>query len=113
MLCFHGRGVGDWGQVETDKATVDFESVEDGYLAKILIAEGTQSIPLGTPVAIMVSAYCGVDRVRGRMGGHALARCRRGSSGAAAPRVCDHDRVPPLRCVPLLRAALAAGGGAS
>ena len=44
-------------QVETDKATVDFESQEDGFIAKILVAEGTQSIPLGTPVAVMVSVY--------------------------------------------------------
>ena len=43
-------------QVETDKATVDFESQEDGFIAKILVAEGTQSIPLGTPVAVMVSS---------------------------------------------------------
>ena len=41
-------------QVETDKATVDFESVEDGYLARILVPEGTAAIPLGTPVAVMV-----------------------------------------------------------
>ena len=27
-------------EVETDKATVDYEAVDDGFLAKILIAEG-------------------------------------------------------------------------
>lgn len=41
-------------QIETDKATVDFESQEEGFLAKILLPEGTSDIAMGTPVAIMV-----------------------------------------------------------
>eukprot|EP00471_Norrisiella_sphaerica_P000433 CAMPEP_0184488170 /NCGR_PEP_ID=MMETSP0113_2-20130426/10568_1 /TAXON_ID=91329 /ORGANISM="Norrisiella sphaerica, Strain BC52" /LENGTH=186 /DNA_ID=CAMNT_0026870661 /DNA_START=49 /DNA_END=606 /DNA_ORIENTATION=- len=40
--------------VETDKAVVAFESVEEGYLAKILVAEGESDIPVGQTVAIMV-----------------------------------------------------------
>ena len=35
-------------EVETDKATVGFEVQEDGYLAKILIKEGSMDLPLGT-----------------------------------------------------------------
>lgn len=34
-------------QVETDKATMDMESSKDGYLAKILVKEGTAEIALG------------------------------------------------------------------
>ncbi len=41
-------------QVETDKATVSFDSTEDGFIAKILVPAGTQNIAVGTPVAIMV-----------------------------------------------------------
>eukprot|EP01138_Halocafeteria_seosinensis_P000135 gb/GECG01000140.1/.p1 GENE.gb/GECG01000140.1/~~gb/GECG01000140.1/.p1 ORF type:complete len:209 (+),score=44.37 gb/GECG01000140.1/:1-627(+) len=41
-------------EVETDKATVDFEWQEEGYLAKILVPEGTPDVPLGKIVAIMV-----------------------------------------------------------
>eukprot|EP01006_Ploeotia_vitrea_P055964 TRINITY_DN68053_c11_g1_i1.p1 TRINITY_DN68053_c11_g1~~TRINITY_DN68053_c11_g1_i1.p1 ORF type:complete len:501 (+),score=290.27 TRINITY_DN68053_c11_g1_i1:50-1504(+) len=41
-------------EVETDKATIAFESVDDGYLAKILMPGGSQDVPVGTPVAIMV-----------------------------------------------------------
>ena len=40
--------------IETDKATVDFEMQEEGYIAKLLVPEGTKDIPLGTPLAIMV-----------------------------------------------------------
>ncbi|GAB5368059.1 hypothetical protein AAMO2058_001285300 [Amorphochlora amoebiformis] len=42
--------------VETDKAVVAFESVEEGYLAKILVEEGTSDIPVGTVVALMVES---------------------------------------------------------
>ena len=37
-------------QVETDKATVDFESQEDGYLAAILIPNGTAEVTVGDRV---------------------------------------------------------------
>jgi pyruvate dehydrogenase E2 component (dihydrolipoamide acetyltransferase) len=33
--------------IETDKATMDFETPEEGYLAKILIHGGTKDVPLG------------------------------------------------------------------
>lgn len=34
-------------EIETDKATMGFESSEEGYLARILIPEGTKDVPLG------------------------------------------------------------------
>ncbi|CAN9501311.1 unnamed protein product [Ophioblennius macclurei] len=41
-------------EIETDKATIGFEVQEEGYLAKILVAEGTRDVPLGAPLCIMV-----------------------------------------------------------
>eukprot|EP00826_Nyctotherus_ovalis_P035444 TRINITY_DN3046_c0_g1_i14.p1 TRINITY_DN3046_c0_g1~~TRINITY_DN3046_c0_g1_i14.p1 ORF type:complete len:490 (-),score=166.35 TRINITY_DN3046_c0_g1_i14:143-1612(-) len=41
--------------VETDKATVGYEMVDDGVIAKILVSEGAKDVPLGTPVAVMVT----------------------------------------------------------
>ena len=35
-------------QIETDKAVMDFETPEEGYLAKILVPEGIKDIPIGT-----------------------------------------------------------------
>lgn len=40
--------------IETDKASVDFEMQEEGFIAKLLFPEGTKDIPLGTPIAIVV-----------------------------------------------------------
>jgi len=41
-------------EIETDKATMDFEMQEDGYIAKLLVEEGAQGIALGEMVAILV-----------------------------------------------------------
>lgn len=40
--------------VETDKAVVDFEMQEEGYIAAILFPEGTKDVVLGTTIAILV-----------------------------------------------------------
>ena len=34
-------------QIETDKATMDFETPEEGYLAKIIVPAGTRDVDLG------------------------------------------------------------------
>ncbi|XP_024041354.1 dihydrolipoyllysine-residue acetyltransferase component 1 of pyruvate dehydrogenase complex, mitochondrial isoform X2 [Citrus clementina] len=41
-------------EIETDKATVEFESLEEGYLAKILAPEGSKDVAVGQPIAITV-----------------------------------------------------------
>lgn len=41
-------------EVETDKASMDFEFQEDGYLAKILVPDGTENIPVNKPIAVYV-----------------------------------------------------------
>ncbi|BDA46555.1 Dihydrolipoyllysine-residue acetyltransferase component of pyruvate dehydrogenase complex, mitochondrial [Coccomyxa sp. Obi] len=41
-------------EVETDKATMDWESQDDGYMAKLLVPDGTKDIPVGSPVAVFV-----------------------------------------------------------
>lgn len=40
--------------IETDKATIDFEMQDEGYVAKLLYEEGTKDIPLGKILAILV-----------------------------------------------------------
>lgn len=40
--------------IETDKATVDFEMTDNGYLAKILMPVGTKDLALGTAIAVTV-----------------------------------------------------------
>jgi pyruvate dehydrogenase E2 component (dihydrolipoamide acetyltransferase) len=41
-------------EIETDKATMEFEAVDEGVLGKILIAEGTDGVKVNTPIALLV-----------------------------------------------------------
>lgn len=43
-------------EIETDKATMGFETPEEGYLAKILVPAGTKDVPLGKLLCIIVSS---------------------------------------------------------
>ena len=40
-------------EIETDKATMEFEAVDEGILAKIIVAEGTEGVLVNSPIAIM------------------------------------------------------------
>lgn len=42
-------------EIETDKATMGFETPEEGYLAKILVQAGAKNVPIGKLVCIIVS----------------------------------------------------------
>ena len=40
-------------EIETDKATMEFEAVDEGKLAKILVPEGSEGVKVGAPIAIL------------------------------------------------------------
>jgi pyruvate dehydrogenase E2 component (dihydrolipoamide acetyltransferase) len=40
-------------EIETDKATMEFEAVDEGVVSKILVAEGTDGVKVGTPIALI------------------------------------------------------------
>jgi len=40
-------------EIETDKATMEFEAVDEGKIAQILVPEGTDGVKVGAPIAIM------------------------------------------------------------
>src|SRR5882724_278399 len=41
-------------EIETDKATMEVESIDEGTLGKILIAEGTDDVAVNTPIAVIL-----------------------------------------------------------
>ena len=41
-------------EIETDKATMEFEAVDEGIVGRLLVAEGTQNVKVNTPIAVMV-----------------------------------------------------------
>jgi pyruvate dehydrogenase E1 component beta subunit len=42
-------------EIETDKATMEVEAVDEGVLAKILIADGTDNVAVNTPIAVIAA----------------------------------------------------------
>ena len=40
-------------EIETDKATMEYESIDDGTIAKILVPEGSEDVPVGEVIAIL------------------------------------------------------------
>jgi pyruvate dehydrogenase E2 component (dihydrolipoamide acetyltransferase) len=43
-------------EIETDKATMEVEAVDEGVLGKILVADGTEGVKVNDPIAILVDA---------------------------------------------------------
>ncbi|WGR62875.1 pyruvate dehydrogenase complex dihydrolipoamide acetyltransferase (plasmid) [Paracoccus ferrooxidans] len=41
-------------EIETDKATMEFEAVDEGRMGKILVAEGTAGVKVNTPIAVLL-----------------------------------------------------------
>ena len=42
-------------EIETDKATMEVEAVDDGTLGKILVPEGTADVAVNTPIAMILA----------------------------------------------------------
>jgi len=42
-------------EIETDKATMEFEAVDEGKITKILVPEGTDGVKVGQPIALLAA----------------------------------------------------------
>src|SRR5580698_5205591 len=42
-------------EIETDKATMEYEAVDDGVMAKIVVPEGTQDVPVNQLIAVIAA----------------------------------------------------------
>src|SRR5919106_1541080 len=40
-------------EIETDKATMEYEAIDEGTLAKIVVPEGTQDVPVNQLIAVL------------------------------------------------------------
>ncbi|WP_311269615.1 pyruvate dehydrogenase complex dihydrolipoamide acetyltransferase [Sphingobium sp. WCS2017Hpa-17] len=66
-------------EIETDKATMEFEAVDEGVIAKILVSEGSEGVKVGTVIAIIAEE------------GEDVAAAAAGGGAAPAPKA---DPVP-------------------
>ena len=54
-------------EIETDKATMEVEAVDEGTLAKIIVPEGTENVAVNSPIAVIVAegeTFSGVNARR-------------------------------------------------
>src|ERR1700742_3520578 len=42
-------------EIETDKATMEFEAVDEGKIGEILVAEGTEGVKVNSPIATLLA----------------------------------------------------------
>lgn len=50
-------------EIETDKATMEFEAVDEGVIGKILIADGTEAVKVNTAIAILLEDGEALDAI--------------------------------------------------
>jgi pyruvate dehydrogenase E2 component (dihydrolipoamide acetyltransferase) len=70
-------------EIETDKATMEFEAVDEGKIAKILVPEGSEGVKVGAPIAILAGE--GEDA---------------GAAANAAPKADTPPPAPPKASAP-------------
>ena len=70
-------------EIETDKATMEYEAVDGGRIAKLVIAEGTDEVAVGSVIALLA----GEDE--------AVPKATAGPAPAAAPAVARAETPPP------------------
>ena len=68
-------------EIETDKATMEFEAVDEGKIGKILIAEGTAGVKVNTPIAVLLEEGESLSDVKAT----AAAKVEAAPAAAAAP----------------------------
>src|SRR5262245_16179955 len=67
-------------EIETDKATMEVEAVDEGTLGKILVPEGTNDVAVNTPIAMILAE--GEDAAALKDGGGAPARSQKAAESA-------------------------------
>src|SRR5690348_1497564 len=78
-------------EIETDKATMEFEAVDEGKIAKILVPEGSEGVKVGAPIAILAGEGEAVSDATA--GGS--SQSEQGKAAAAAPKADTAAPAPP------------------
>jgi pyruvate dehydrogenase E2 component (dihydrolipoamide acetyltransferase) len=72
-------------EIETDKATMEYESVDDGVMAKIVVPEGTQDVPVHQLIAVMAQEGEDPKAAAAEAKGAPVAKLPSGGAPSPAP----------------------------
>ncbi len=82
-------------EIETDKATMEVEAVDDGVIGKILIGEGTENVKVNAPIAVILGDGESADDIDvSKLNG---AEVPAASSQAPAEAESDHSQDAPTQ----------------
>jgi len=90
-------------EIETDKATMEVEAVDEGTLAKIVVPEGTQDVPVNELIAVL--AGDGEDVKAAAAGGGAKSAPPPAKAEAPAPKPAPEPAPAPAAAAPAPKAA--------
>lgn len=83
-------------EIETDKATMEVEAVDDGVIGKILISEGTENVKVNEPIAVIVGDGESADDIDvSKLNGGAVPA----SADAASPEALEAGSSTPAEPV--------------
>lgn len=91
-------------EIETDKATMEFEAVDEGTIGKILIEEGSEGVKINTPIAILLEEGESADDIstaapaapvstESKAAAQAAPNAAPAPAAAVAPQAADGSRV--------------------
>ena len=93
-------------EIETDKATMEVEAIDEGVLAKILVPEGTQDVPVNQLIAVLAGE--GEDVAAAASGAGKGGAAPAPAAAAAAPAPAPAAAPAPAPAAPAAAAAVAA-----
>jgi pyruvate dehydrogenase E2 component (dihydrolipoamide acetyltransferase) len=93
-------------EIETDKATMEYEAIDEGVIAKILVPEGTADVAVNAPIAVLAAE--GEDAKSVAAGGRPAAAPPSGVSAPAAPPAAASAPAPAAAPSPAATAPAAA-----
>src|SRR3954453_18878507 len=74
-------------EIETDKATMEFEAVDEGVIAKIVLPDGTDGVKVGEVIAVMAGEGEDVSAAAGAAGAAAKPDAKPAAPEAEAPKM--------------------------
>ena len=81
-------------EIETDKATMEFEAVDEGSIGRILVADGTQGVKVNTPIAVLLEEGESADDIETSSPPAPEAAKRSDAADEAAPEGGSEEAAP-------------------
>ncbi|WP_422366781.1 pyruvate dehydrogenase complex dihydrolipoamide acetyltransferase [Pelagibius sp.] len=97
-------------EIETDKATMEVEAVDEGTIGKIFVTEGTEAVPVNQVIAVVLEEGEDASAIGDAPAAPAAAAPAPAAPETPAPAASTNGATPPPAAVPAPAAPAASGG---